>query len=220
MTVTELPADLFLSRARKNNTEYFCGWRVHLFVPARNKRSQNESNIWSIFAGVHATGHGEERQRLSKGKGSRICGRKTGRNVDTVCDPAEARKREKDVRRLWICNAEARRQGSNGRGPAGPFPNYCQHIGRKQIWNLRLPEWPGAETKQRSNPASVPANAEKWRRASEGQGVLEGVRQLSRDWWGRERLRSRRLRRRMRSSPVSRIKFLIVREARRSAAGP
>jgi hypothetical protein len=60
MAVTELPADLFLFRARKNNTEYFFGWRVHLFVLARNKRSQNESNVWSIFAGVHATERGEE----------------------------------------------------------------------------------------------------------------------------------------------------------------
>jgi hypothetical protein len=34
-------------------------WVTPGFVLASNKRSQNESNVWSIFAGVHATGRGE-----------------------------------------------------------------------------------------------------------------------------------------------------------------
>ncbi len=57
---------------------------------------------------------------------------------------------------------------------------------------------------------SVPAKAEKWQRTSEGQGILEGIRQLSRDWRGRQQLRSRLLRRGMRTlcpKQLSWIKF-------------
>src|SRR4029077_2385351 len=112
-------------------------------VQAREKRSQDENSTWTIFADVHATSRSYERQGLSKREGSRIYSRETGRDVDAVRDPAEARKGEKDLWRLWLCNAKARRQRSTHRGPAGPVSNYHQRPGTKQIWNLRLLEWPG-----------------------------------------------------------------------------
>jgi len=39
MTVTKLPADLFLVRGRKNVVEYFCAWIVYLSEPLRTMQS-------------------------------------------------------------------------------------------------------------------------------------------------------------------------------------
>jgi hypothetical protein len=73
MAVTKLPADLFRPRKEKTKWNIFvsgesicqCADAKHLgdisfFVQAGNKRSQNESNVWSIFADVHSAGRSEE----------------------------------------------------------------------------------------------------------------------------------------------------------------
>jgi hypothetical protein len=74
MAVTRLPADLFLVEEEKKLHGIF--WCLEsLSVSALMQRiwvtsaslyrpetrgAKNESNVWSIFAGVHATGRGEE----------------------------------------------------------------------------------------------------------------------------------------------------------------
>jgi len=68
-------------------------------VPARSKRSQNESNIGSIFAGVHATGHGESDNAYPKEKVAEFVVEK----LDVTSIPSAIRpKREKGKRRSAI----------------------------------------------------------------------------------------------------------------------
>jgi hypothetical protein len=75
MAVTKLPADLFRPRKEKTKWNIFVPGEsicqsaendakhlgdIIFVVQAGNKRSQNESNVWSIFADVHSAGRSEE----------------------------------------------------------------------------------------------------------------------------------------------------------------